>query len=73
MKDFRVQYTHFFSGPRVIEIRSSDKSSAIGDALKALEERGELFGGNVNTKSLHVVAQKNTDKIKWKEVRNALD
>lgn len=70
MKDFQVQYKHFFQGARVVEVCSTDKASAVIDAKKKLKEQGDLFGGNIDTTSFRVVAQREIGKPKWKEVRS---
>jgi hypothetical protein len=70
MKDFQVQYKYFFQGARVVEVCSTDKASAVIDAKKKLEEQGDLFGGNIDTTSFRVVAQREIGKPKWKEVRS---
>lgn len=70
MKEFRVQYRHFFQGARTVDVLAGDKPSALIEARRVLEERGDFFGGNIDTSSFRVVAQRVIDKQKWKAVRD---
>ena len=70
MKDYKVQYKHYFCGEHTTVVQAEDKESAIAQAKAQVLETAEGYGGNVDRNSFKVVAQKNTDKPKWKEVRS---